>query len=315
VPIDFDCSALHALMFAADFAKKNNASIHLVLFSQIVVNDDSLFNLNSNVSSLDKGKFNAYIQELSSSERMKGVDLESSMVYVKNLWDILSMDKYRDVDLIVLGTTEDYGVKEFFIGTNAQKFIQIAEPPVLVLKKELKLNEVGSIVFASDFGRGVAKRFKIIKNLTDFIGAKLHLLRVMTPKDYSAEKKVLKSLSRFVKEAGLEEESISIYQSVSKERGVLDYCNEINAGMLVLETYQRVGLGHLVHSDLAENIVNSTRLPLLSVRVQKANIGLIGLLADFLNKTNRIAEMTKYKIAYIEEQKEPNMPSKKALQN
>ena len=290
VPTDFSQCALNALKFAAELAKKNKATIHLAHIYQRVLSNDTSFNiqLEADIIAKEKENFEKYINDISEQDYMQGVQIESSIVSVYKLWDILVMDKYEDIDMVVMGSNGVDGVEEFFIGSNAQKFVQRAECPVIVIKNETKLSAINSVVFASDFKKEVIPRFKAIQNFANLIGAKLHFLKIMTPKDYSIEKQGKAEIAQFVKATNIDSEAIKLFQSVSVERGILKFCKEINAGMIAIETHGRTGLGHLIHDNIAESLANHSLVPLFSVKIETQ--GLTNTVTDFLKDKNLIAK-------------------------
>ena len=292
VPTDFSECALNAVKFAAELAVKNDASIHLAHIYQRVISNDTAFNieLEADIIAKEKENFEIYLSDLSDQPFMKGVKVESSIVSVYKLWDILVMDRYDNIDMIVMGSNGVDGVEELFIGTNAQKFVQMAECPVIVIKNETKLDDIGSVVFASDFKKEVIPRFKVIQKFANSIGAKIHFLKIMTPKDYSIEEEEMADIANFVKETGVDSKEVSLYQSVSVERGIIKFCKEIDAGMIAIETHGRTGLGHLIHDNIAESLANHTVVPLFSVKIENEREALTNVVSDFLTEKNLIAK-------------------------
>ena len=192
--------------------------------------------------------------------------------------------------MIVMGSNGVSGVEELFVGTNAQKFVQMAECPVLVIKSETKLADIKSLVFASDFNKEVIPRFEVIQKLANSIGAKIHYLKVMTPQDYSIEKESLANIDFFVEKTGVNASDVKLYQSVSVERGIIKYCKEINASMIAIETHGRKGLGHLLNYNIAEGLANHSTIPLFSVKIEQDTTGLADAVTGFLSKKNLIAK-------------------------
>ena len=55
------------------------------------------------------------------------------------------------IDLIVMGSHGASGLKEMFVGSNAEKVVRTSDVPVLVIKNEHRSFNVSDFVFASDF--------------------------------------------------------------------------------------------------------------------------------------------------------------------
>ncbi|PCI93764.1 MAG: hypothetical protein COB15_15810 [Flavobacteriales bacterium] len=284
VPTDFTDCALNAVKFAADIAKKTNATLHLAHIYKRVISNDTAFNIELEIDIIAKEKENlkTYIADLSKQDFMKGVDIRSSLSSVYKLHDILVMEKYHNTDMIVMGSEGVSGIEEFFVGTNTQKFVQMANCPVIVIKDEVRLDDIKSIVFASDFKKEVVPKFKVIESFANLIGAKLHFLKVMVPQDYSMEEEEMEDIANFVNATGVDAEEMNLYQSVSVERGILKFCKEIKANMIAIETHGRTGLSHLFKDNIAENLANHTVVPMFSVKIEKEREALTNVVTDFL---------------------------------
>tara|TARA_B100000809_G_scaffold99226_1_gene97742 strand:- start:232 stop:1131 length:900 start_codon:yes stop_codon:yes gene_type:complete len=293
VPTDFSDCALNALKFAAELAKKDNATVHLAHIYQRVISNDTAFNieLEADIITKEKENFETYVHSLSEEDYLKGVKIESSIVSVYKLWDILVMDRYEDIDMIVMGSNGVDGVQELFVGTNAQKFVQLAECPVIVIKDQTKIADIKSIVFTSDFKKEVIPRFKVIQKFANSIGAKLHFLKIRVPKDYIREEEEMAEIAHFVRETGVDSNEVSVYQSVSVERGIIKFCEDMDAGMVAIETHGRTGLGHLIHDNIAESLANHSVIPLFSVKIQQDQDTLTSAVAHFLSDKNLIAKI------------------------
>jgi nucleotide-binding universal stress UspA family protein len=296
VPTDFSECALNAIKFAADLSRKMNSTIHVAHIHQRVVPSDTTLNidLDSKIVFREKEVFKNYIKELKQMAFMKDVKLKTSLDTVFQLEDVLVMDKYENVDLIVMGSHVIDGIEEFFIGSNTQKFIQLAHCPVISIKEEVKISDIKSIVFASDFKKEVLPKFEVIKNFARKIGAKLHYLKIMTPKDYSAEQQEMTDIAEFVKITGINPDEVNLFKAVSIERGIIKYCREAKASMLAIETHGKTGLSHLLQDNIAESLSNHMVIPLFSVKIEEERRMLTDTIVDFLTKKNLIFKKQNY---------------------
>ena len=296
VPTDFSDCALNAIKFAADLSNKFNSTIHIAHTHQRIVPSDTVFNidLESKIVAKENEVFKEYIKELMLMDFMQGVSVKTSLDAVFQLEDILIMDKYEDVDLIVMGSHIIDGIEEFFIGSNTQKFIQLAYCPVISIKEEVKISDIKSIVFASDFKQEVIPKYEVIKNFAHKIGAKLHYLKIMTPKDYSIEEDEIGDIARFVKTTGINADEVNLFKAVSIERGIIKYCREENINMLAIETHGRTGISHLLQDNIAESLSNHMLIPFFSVKIGVERGELSDPLLDFLIEKNLIINKKSY---------------------
>jgi len=296
VPTDFSECALNAIKFAADLARKMNSTIHITHIYQRAVPSDTSINidLDSKIIFKENEVFKKYIKELKEMTFMKDVKLKTSLDTVFKLEDILVMDKYDDVDLIVMGSHVIEGIEEFFIGSNTQKFIQLAHCPVISIKNEVKVSDIKSIVFASDFKEEVLPKFEVIRKFSNKIGAKLQYLKIMTPKDYSVEQKEINDIAEFVNSTGIDADEVNLFKAISIERGIIKYCQEENVDMLAIETHGKTGLSHLLQDNIAESLSNHMVIPLFSVKIEEERGVLTETIVDFLTKKNLIIKKQSY---------------------
>src|SRR6185369_5620641 len=75
--------------------------------------------------------------------------------------------KKNKIDLIVMGTHGASGIREFFIGSNAEKIVRYASVPVITVKQQIK-NKVKNIAFATDLSPIPSKVSERLKALQKF---------------------------------------------------------------------------------------------------------------------------------------------------
>ena len=271
VPTDFSDCALNAVKFAAGLAKKSGATIHLVHIYQRVLTSSIEFEISFDASVMEREQavFNKQMIKLTQLDCLKGIKVLCSLEAVYRLWDVLVMEKYFDADLIVMGSKGIDGVAEIFVGSNAQKFVQFAECPIIVIKEEVPVADIKNIVFASDFKKEVIPKYNTIKKFAQLVGAKLHYLKVMTPSDYFMEEEELEDRVNFSKATGVDISDIELQMEITVEKGILEFCKANHADMIALETHGKTGLAHLLQDNIAESLSNHSILPVFSVKIEK----------------------------------------------
>jgi nucleotide-binding universal stress UspA family protein len=65
----------------------------------------------------------------------------------------------------------------------------------------------------------------------------------------------------------LPKHSITIYNDISVEKGILNFSREINADLIALSTHGRSGLSHLFSSSVTKNLSKNALKPMLTIRV------------------------------------------------
>jgi nucleotide-binding universal stress UspA family protein len=209
------------------------------------------------------------MQALMSNEYLKGVKLTEAVDFDTSASGITEKAKKHEIDLIVMGSTGSSGLEEIMIGSTTEKVARTAESPVLTIKEANKNFAPKNVVFASDFHEEVYPAFAKLKPLLDIYGVKVHLLKVNTPfKDFETTRHINNLMENFVAKTGLTNYTTAIYSDHFVEEGIYHYAQDVKADLIALATHGRRGLSHLFNGSLAEDIINHSHLPILTIRMQ-----------------------------------------------
>lgn len=167
-----------------------------------------------------------------------------------------------------MGSKGHSDFEEIFIGSNTEKVVRKATKPVLVVKKYFEKFKLKNLVFASSFKNDDKK--EVLRKLLEFaiiFDSKIHLLKVTTPSNFESTFDAKEKIKAFVAEFDLPKHSISIYNDVTIEKGILNFSREINADLIALSTHGRSGLSHLFSASVTKNLSKSGLKPMLTIRV------------------------------------------------
>ena len=268
VPTDFSECAYEALVVAEQIARKEKATIHLVHVYEKPISGISLqFSIdNAELKKVREAIVNEFDKLLEDS-LLKGITIQTHVISDRTIIEVFESKKFGSADLIVMGTHGINGANEWFVGSNARKTVRVAKSPVLVVKKRFKLPTIKNVVFASNFHEESKVPFSKIKLFTDVLGAQVHLLKVISPVNFEKTSYTESKMQEFAKKTGLKNYTKNIYNALSIEEGVLDFCNKIKANMIAIETHGRTGLAHSIMGSTAEDIVSASDIPVLTTRI------------------------------------------------
>lgn len=275
VPVDFSRQAAYALEFAIDLAGKVKAQIrvlHVVEFPVGTTMDPIGLPVPTQVDAdfLDVLKENAKKRMASFIKNApKGVKVESKVDVGNPHINITEYITEEDIDLVVMGTKGASGLKEFFIGSNAEKVVRLAKCPVITMHEKLKVNDIKDIVFATNFEDPSEELITELKRLQEILHAKLHLLRVNTPNNFERDRVARPALENTAKRYMLKDYTINIYNDVYEDQGILTFAQHIGADMIALGTHGRTGIGHLISGSIAEDVVNHATQPIWTYHIPK----------------------------------------------
>ena len=269
VPTDFSDHALYALKVAASIAKKINAEIKLVHVNYIPSSEFADDVYYRKYHDQMKAQAENNLNSLADMDILKEIEVSKHIVNYMQMWKLVIDDKFKDVDLIVMGSHGKSGLSKLFIGSNTEKIVRLAESPVLTIKNEYKVFAINKMVFASNFFEESYTVFEKVKFFADVYNAHIDLLKVITPKDFEPTPMSKKLMENFAEKFELSNYSINIYTAYNIEKGITDFSDEINADLIAIETHGRTGIAHLINGSLAEVVANHIDRPVLSVKMEE----------------------------------------------
>jgi nucleotide-binding universal stress UspA family protein len=262
VPCDFSKPAVNAFRYACDLAAKAKAAVHLINVIELpVLHDTVLMPVLSFEAALMedlKGKTEKQFRKLNEKYTIEGVKVVFALEFGPVSRSILEYVKKNGIDLIVMGSHGSSGLREVVIGSNAAKLVRKSPVPVLVVKSYSK-GAIRSIVFPNtldteDQDDLVAK----VKELQEFFKAKLHIVHINTPLNFTSDDVTFARLKAFAKQFNFRNHSLNVYNHSDGEEGILRFTDKVKGDLIALGTHGRTGLAHLVNGSLAEDIANHT---------------------------------------------------------
>lgn len=274
VPTDFSEYALNAAKLAAAIAKKFNARIyflHVVSMPQYetgVLPGQSGQDIAEGLFILKKVKMD--FQKLLSQDFLTGINVATAIQYDGVYESVVGQAKKHDIDLIVMGTHGASGyVNDFFIGSNTDKIVRLSETPVITTREEVVNPKFDKIVFASDFSEGIGKSFRKIADLAGVFESTVELVRIITRDDFYFSGPMLDSMDVFAKDHGLVNYNCHVYAAESVQIGINEFAQRKNADLVTTITHGRRGLARLFNGSVTSDIMKSSPLPVLSIRLEK----------------------------------------------
>ena len=184
VPIDFSEQSDYALKVAASLAKKYDAEIlalHMLELNQAMVTSSEGFHPEQTVFliKLAEKRFNEFLNK----SYLKGIKITPVVKHFKVFSEVNDVAKKNDADMIVMGSHGTDGLKEIFVGSNAERVVRNADIPVLVIKKEHTDFKVDKFLFACGFKDESLVAFQKAKDFAKLLSAELKLVYINTPGD------------------------------------------------------------------------------------------------------------------------------------
>jgi nucleotide-binding universal stress UspA family protein len=268
VPIDFSEQSEYALKVAASLAKKHDAEIlalHMLELNQAMVTSSEGFHPEQTVFLIKfaEKRFNKFLNK----PYLKGIKITPVVKHFKVFSEVNDVAKKNDADMIVMGSHGTDGLKEIFVGSNAERVVRNADIPVLVIKKEHTDFKVDRFLFACGFKEESLIAFHKAKEFANLLSAKLSLVYINTPgDDFLSTKDADERITQFLKKAGVSLD-VEIYNDYNIEKGILNYGEQIGTDIIGIPTHGRKGLSHFFMGSIGEDIANHSNVPVVTFKI------------------------------------------------
>ena len=268
VPIDFSEQSEYALKVASSLAKKHGSEIlalHMLELNQAMISSSEGFHPEQTVFliKLAEKRFSEFLNK----PYLEGIKVMPIIKHYKVFSEVNEVAREHGAELIVMGSHGTDGLKEIFVGSNAERVVRNADIPVLVIKNEIEDFKVDRLVFASDFKDENLPAFKKAKDFADLLSAKIDMVYVNTPGDsFLSTADNFERINKFLSKANVAME-VEIYNDYSVERGILNYSESINADAIGIPTHGRKGLSHFFMGSIGEDVANHSKIPVVTFKI------------------------------------------------
>jgi nucleotide-binding universal stress UspA family protein len=125
--------ASHALSLALAIAKQNNSELHMVSVEEIDYMPEFIEEVREETGTTAR-RFHGVLQRARAMAEESHVKLHTHVVAGHPVRDIVKLAADLNVDLLVIGATGHSALYERMVGSRADRIMQLAQCPVLVVK-------------------------------------------------------------------------------------------------------------------------------------------------------------------------------------
>jgi len=273
VPTDFSKPAEWALEVAIDIAKKAKGQIILLHIVDQPTSDS--FNVEGQVMS-DLGwedklftlklieKDRGQLEDTTRIVEGAGVAVRSVLRLGNPYHGIKTVITEQEVDLVVMGTSGRSKFAEIMVGSNTEKVVRYAKCPVLTVHEKPSSRDFKNIVYASSLNENEKAFAEVVRNTQEMYRATVHLVRINTPMNFQPDHIAKKAMADFARKIRLQDFTLSVYNDISEEDGILHFAASINADLIAMATHGRTGFAHVLVGSIAEDVVNHSIKPVLT---------------------------------------------------
>ena len=266
VPVDFSEEAENALKFAMELAALQDAEVHVFHVVEYPVGA-AMDPVGLSVPTPYDADF-AHLLSENAKDKMEsflasaGADINYETTIGNPYLNITDKITEVEADLVVMGTKGASGLKEVFVGSNAERIVRTAKCPVITLSQPSSIEDIKDIVFATNVVDVSEQEIKEIKKLQSLFNATLNIVRVNTPNNFERDEVIEKSLNDMAKRFLLKDYTINVISDLYEDLGITAFARKVNAGLIAMGTHGRTGLNHLLSGSVAEDVVNHAKRPI-----------------------------------------------------
>jgi nucleotide-binding universal stress UspA family protein len=125
--------AFHALALALAIARQNRSELHMVCVEEIDYMPEFIEEVRQETTTAAR-RFHKVLQRARAMAEESEVKLETHVLAGHPVRDIVELAKELKADLLVIGATGHSALYERMIGSRADRIVQLAPCPVLVVK-------------------------------------------------------------------------------------------------------------------------------------------------------------------------------------
>ncbi len=269
VPTDFSAQAENALKVAAQLANKYNCELYLLHILEVPIHTVNAF---STYNDLPETMFfmklaHKQFEELKTKDYLKDLVIHEHVEFYEIFKGVFHVCKKKHIDLVIMGSNGSSGLKEMLIGSNTEKVVRTSETPVLVVKNEHKTFKTKHFVFASDFNKESIEPFKKAIAFANMFSSTMHLLMVNTPNHFITSSDAQNRIQSFIKDIKMPNHTITIYNDVTIETGIMNFSQSIDADIIGMSTHGRQGISHFFNGSISEDLVNHAKRPVITFKI------------------------------------------------
>lgn len=296
---DLSFNADAAIPFAVALAKRNNGTIHLFHAFEEDASDALASGVVIGVSAwLDSVRRRREEKVAALAQRIEtdfGIKTDYKTARGNPAAQTVQQAANSHADVVVIATHGRTGVAHLALGSVAERVVRLSTTPVLTVRpgqmsaaKALQI-DLKTILMPTDFSENAAAAEPYALELAQQYGAKIVLVNVIDESIYygnieqsallsdtqqwlesirtDAEKRLRAKAGELSVKGGIKVETVAGRGNAAQE--IEKIATERHADLVVLSTHGFTGFSHLVFGSIAEKVVRSSKVPVLSIKPQK----------------------------------------------
>lgn len=275
VPTDFSDLSNAALDYALQLAKSIHAEIYVVHFMKFPLDVELKVSGDTQLDTSDADLYNIQLMKSnqarikSINEKYQGENIKVSAEIAGGgfLNGIVHFIEKRHVDLVVMGTTGEESIQEFFTGNHAEQLIERLRTPIITLREPADIKESKSIVLGFELHRELYQPWKMLeltKQILSGFQARVHLVNIV-PYGYAFAEPLRLKLGEIAQELELENYDVAAIEHQDEFNGLMEFADDKNAGLIGVFSESVPGLSRFFQSTFSSDMTKMASVPVLVI--------------------------------------------------
>lgn len=272
VPVDFSEYSEYALEVAASIAKKQEAEIIVVhmmgLPESFLTKDEKQEVFNAiYFMKLTKQRFEKFLDK----DYLNGIEVSQAVKNYRIFSELNDVAAEHEADLIVMGSHGTTGFKDIFVGSNTEKVVRTSNTPVLVIKNRITDFDIKKAVFVTDFDPETVSSFLKARHFFKMFHIEPQLLFINVPEKFMSTGEMQRASINYISATNLDDKDLKnriiYYNDYTQEKGIFNYCHQVDADLIAIPTHGRRGVAHFFYGSLGEDVANHSKIPVVTFRM------------------------------------------------
>jgi nucleotide-binding universal stress UspA family protein len=278
IPTDFSETAELAVAHGAYMAQLFGAKIFLFhsvasMAYSLLPQESGLF-IDSELAyeAMEQERLSRVTKEI---EKKYNVQLSTINVNGRPAHGIADAVKENEIDMVIMGTHGTSGFEELFIGSNTYKVVNLVACPVISIQKFVKKVGFSNIIMPINEELHSRQKTNNVIELASAYKSTVHILGLLEADDELVDEQKFKIKLDSVEDK-LVHEKIPYTKKLVRGHNLaieaLNYSEEVGGDLIVTMTGHEGNLTGSFLGAFAEQIVNHSKIPVMSIRPEETTI-------------------------------------------
>jgi nucleotide-binding universal stress UspA family protein len=272
VAVDFSNGSIHALKYAINIANLVKCDILMVWVDKTATPESIYSSVGENYRGEVMKRFNDLVEKFQPT--CTGGTLTFKLRKGKIYNEIVTYAKTKKADLIVTGSHGVSGFEEYWIGSNANRIVAHADCPVITVRNGFQIKDKDfKIVIPIDNSNHTLIKIPFTAKMAKIFDADVYIAVIFTTNLKTMHKRVENFVEKAKKYLEKEEVRYKIehFETQNTTKTTIDFAKRIDADLIAIMTEQEDSREIGLLGPNAQQIVNHSPIPVLSMHISDAD--------------------------------------------